>query len=288
MTVSTWRPDGLGLARVFAVRYARRPDLNNWMLGRWRTPEWAMERDGDDPVPLVAAYFRPDSLEEALSLLAEPNRIPLAGGTGVNADREASDLEVVDLQALGLGAISADGDQVAIGATATLADLANSDLVAEPVRQVAKAESPSTLRTLSTVGGTVASADADSVLLAALLTAETTVQLAPDQQRPLGDVLRDGVESGAIITSISSAFSGRFSVAVTGRTPADVPIVSAVARQDADNVWLALTGVGPQPLLVDPGDPTSDLDPPDDFRGTRSYRLHLAQVLSARALEGLS
>ncbi|NIR36170.1 MAG: xanthine dehydrogenase family protein subunit M, partial [Actinobacteria bacterium] len=66
---------------------------------------------------MVAAYYRPDSLDEALSLLAEPNRVPLAGGTVVNADREPSEIEVVDLQALGLGGVEHDGDRVRLGAT---------------------------------------------------------------------------------------------------------------------------------------------------------------------------
>ena len=55
-------------------------------------------------VPLVTAYHRPASLEEALDLLSSPQRVALGGGTTLNADREPSDLEAVDLQALGLDA----------------------------------------------------------------------------------------------------------------------------------------------------------------------------------------
>ena len=212
-------------------------------------------------MPLVAAYYRPDSLDEALSLLAEPNRVPLAGGTVVNADREPSEIEVVDLQALGLGGVEHDGDRVRLGATATLADVADAGIVPEWLRDVARAELPSTLRTLATVGG--------------------TVELAGTDDRPLPDVLRDGVPEGALITAVTIDPSGQGAVAATGRTPGDVPIVAAVARRRGDGeIVSALTGVGDVPSLHDPA---PQLAPPADFRGSSEYRLELARVLHDRA-----
>ncbi len=232
-------------------------------------------------MPLVAAYYRPDSLDEALSLLAEPNRVPLAGGTVVNADREPSEIEVVDLQALGLGGVEHDGDRVRLGATATLADVADAGIVPEWLRDVARAELPSTLRTLATVGGTVASPSGESVLLAALLVSDAQVELAGTDDRPLPDVLRDGVPEGALITAVTIDPSGQGAVAATGRTPGDVPIVAAVARRRGDGeIVSALTGVGDVPSLHDPA---PQLAPPADFRGSSEYRLELARVLHDRA-----
>ena len=46
---------------------------------------------------------------------------------------------------------------------------------------------------------------------------------------------------------------------------------------------LAMTGVAPVPVIVDP-DHIEDLDPPPDFRGTSAYRSTLAQVLADRVV----
>lgn len=245
----------------------------------------------------VAAYHRPTDIEGALALLAGPNRVALAGGTVVNADRERPAVEVVDLQALGLDAVETGSDgRIRCGAMATLDRLADDPALPGWLADLARAELPSTLRTLATVGGTVAAGGAESALLAGLLAADAVVDLAGDPiggdaQRPLAEVLADGTVGG-LITAVTIDPSGTGAVAATGRTPADVPIVAAVARRRADGtVILTLSGVAASPILVDPDDPQvavgrhPAIDPPGDFRGSSAYRRHLAEVLSARALE---
>ena len=240
----------------------------------------------------VAAYHRPESVDEAVALLGSPGRVALAGGTVVNADREPPAVEVVDLQAIGLDGVepAGDGVRVRLGATVTLDRLAEEDAVPGWLRDLARAELPSTLRTLATVGGTVAAGGAESVLLAGLLAGGATVELAgAERARPLSDVLADGLPAGALIIAVTVDGSGRAAVAATGRTPADVPIVAAVAHRAGDGtVALALTGVAATPVLADPDDPAGGLEPPGDFRGSADYRRHLAAVLGARAVEELA
>ena len=84
-------------------------------------------------MPLIAAYHRPRAIDDALSLLADRRRRPIGGGTTITADREPSDLEVVDLQALGLDGIQRAEDTVLLGATATLAAVATHADVPEAV-----------------------------------------------------------------------------------------------------------------------------------------------------------
>ena len=239
-------------------------------------------------MPLVAAYHRPASLAEATELLSAPNRVVLAGGTTVNADREPSEIEVVDLQALGLGGIDDSDGRVRIGATTTLAELMESASIPDIVAQAARSEAPSTLRTLSTIGGTVAAGGADSVLLATLLVHDAVVEMEGADDAGLADVLASGVPSGSIITAVSIDPSGEGATCSTGRTPADVPIVAAVARQTGDGPVVALTGVAGTPVVVGADDPTAGLEPVGDFRGSSDYRLALARTLTARALEVLS
>lgn len=240
----------------------------------------------------VAAYHRPHDLDQAIDLLADPARTVLAGGTIVNADREPPAVEVVDLQALGLDAIEAEPDAeagpVRLGAMVTLDRLAAEPALPEWLRELAKAELPSTLRTVATVGGTVAAGEAESALVAGLLAAGATIELAGGGQPvPLGQLLADGLPAGGLITAVVVETIGQAAVATTARTPADIPIVAAVARRAGAATTLALSGVADHPVLVDPADPAAGLEPPGDFRGSPSYRRHLAQVLSARALEAI-
>jgi carbon-monoxide dehydrogenase medium subunit len=255
-------------------------------------------------VPLAAAYHRPQTLAEALTLLAEPQRIPLAGGTIVNGDRARTGAEVVDLQALGLSGIETapgGGSRLRIGATTTLSALAASEGVPDWLRTIAAAEAPSTLRTLATVGGAAASASTaglfQSLLVAALLACDPTAEIAgPDGTTPypFADLIADGVPPGSLLTGITIDPSGSGAHAVTARTPADTPIVGAAVRVAPDGIEaLAFTGVASTPILLwmgtaaespTPADAIAVLQPPSDFRGSSEYRRSLAATLSARAL----
>ena len=237
-------------------------------------------------MPSVLAYHRPGSLEEASALLAGPNRRVLAGGTMAVPDaRRPTDngVELIDLQGLGLDKVGASGDRLDIGALARLGDLVGNPDVPELLRDLCRRELPSTLRNQATIGGTIAAAEADSVLLAGLLVHDAEVTLHGESRLGLADYLTERPDR--IITGVSIDGHGPGAIATTGRTPGDVPIVSAVARHHDDGLHLALTGVADTPILVAPGDPTASLSPTGDFRGSTDYRLHLARVLSTRAVD---
>ena len=240
-------------------------------------------------MPLVAAYHRPSTLDEALDLLSSPERVALGGGTTLNADRAPSDLEAVDLQSLGLDAIAPTaGGWVRIGATATLDAVRRCELLPDSLRELARAEQPSTLRTLATVGGLIAKGSGESLLLAGLLAHDSRVELAgPASECSLAELLAGGLPEGSLITAVAVVTSGRTATARTGRTPADVPIVAAYGRRIEGFVAMALTGVADHPVLVDVYDPTAGLEPAGDFRGSRQYRLHLAGTLTARVMQEL-
>ena len=60
---------------------------------------------------MITAYHRPKTLDEALTLLTQPNRTPLGGGTLLS--RPTTDpVEAVDLQALSLDSIKKSGNNL--------------------------------------------------------------------------------------------------------------------------------------------------------------------------------
>jgi len=237
-------------------------------------------------MPGVMAYHRPSTIDEASSLLNDPGKVVLAGGTSLVpralSDR-SSETALVDLQALGLDMIMADADRLGIGSMVRLGDLLAEHRIPALLRDLAQRELPSALRNQATIGGTVGDASHESLLLAGLLAFNTTVEIHNIGTRPLADELLSPTRN-RLITSITIHTVGAAAVASTGRTPADSPIVAAVANKTSDDLRLALTGVAAIPVLVDPANPTAGLNPPADFRGSSEYRLHLAEVLSARAL----
>ena len=243
-------------------------------------------------LPAISSYHRPATLDEALALLTRPDvatRV-VGGGTAVTATTGPEIFEVVDLQAIGLAGVAREEGRVVIGAMTRLQDVVDSPDVPPLVRDLAHREAPNTIRNAATIGGTVASADSESELLAALLVHEAVVALtgrAGPTEVPLGDVLADrSLLAAAIVTAVALHPDGVTASHRTGRTPADRPIVCVAGRRHARVTWLAATGVADTPVLLD-RERLGDLAPPGDFRGSPDYRKRLATVLGARVVAEL-
>ena len=241
----------------------------------------------------VVGYHRPESLDEALSLLnrRNPHTVVLAGGTWLNAIESAEPFEVIDLQSIGFDAIRTDDTMVEVGAMVRLDQLAAHPAVPQLLQELARREGPNTLRNAATVGGTIATASPESELVAGCLAFSGQVTVAgpggATRTVDLGELLADrSLLEGAIITTLRIATDGTAAAARTGRTPSDTSIVAAVGRRTPTGVHLALTGMASAPILIDP-DQVDTLEPPGDFRGSSEYRLHLARVLSARVITQL-
>ena len=242
-------------------------------------------------MPSVLAYHRPQTLDAASELSHRPNTRLIGGGTVVVPDARvpgADGVEIVDLQALGLDTIAAaPGESLTLGAMVRLGALAVDERVPALVRDLARRELPSALRNQATIGGTVALGARDSVLVAGLLVHGAEVDIHGGGTMALADLLAADAPAG-LITAIRIACDGAGSIAATGRTPADDPIVAAIARDASAGVRVALTGVAATPVEVDPADPTAGLEPSGDFRGSSAYRLHLASTLTRRVVQEVS
>lgn len=240
---------------------------------------------------MITSYLRPRTLDEALELAARADAVVLGGGTTINAHPSKSAVVAVDLQGLRLEGIQTDAGRLRLGATTRLQEVVDSDLVPAVLRDLARLEAPGTIRNAATVGGTVGTADLESPLLAGLLAFGARVGVArrgSNVEHPLDAILDDrGLLQGSIITGISVPIGGRASTHRTARTPMDRPIVTVVAWRGAEGAArVAASGVAARPVVVDP-QRLGELRPPADFRGSSSYRAHLATVLVGRALADL-
>lgn len=268
----------------------------------------------------VKAYHRPTNLREALELIRRAGVVPVGGGTHLMTARDEQVNELVDLQGLGLSYVEADLERVRVGATVTLQQLADAPemvevtqgLIGPAVRLMAARN----IRNQATVGGVLATDGSENPLLALLLVLDAALVVYAPEERVVSldsfltyqrSVLGEG---GLIVELVVPRLFGAagLGMAHVGRTPADRPIVCALAclvEQEGrcQQARLALAGVAERPLRlpraetllqgreIDPAHwdeavrvAVEPLSPPADFRGSSSYRRQMAAVLLRRAL----
>lgn len=265
------------------------------------------------------AYHRPENLAEALRLLAQPDVVPLGGGTKLLASESGvAAVEVVDLQALGLNQVEwrASGKELQVGATAKLADVAEflgtSGETADPaalLHQAIHQAGANTYRHAATLGGSIAARLPGSELVATLLVLEAILTLyTPDEtSMAVADYLAREERPSGLITTIHIPWSeGKGESARVARTPVDEAIVSVTCWQpQGEPPRLAATGIAPRPLRLAAAEAAlaSELTPetiqqaaataktavrhPGDFRGDTAYRAEMVAVLTRRALAGI-
>lgn len=247
----------------------------------------------------IREYHRPTSVAAALALLGRPGMtsVALAGGTQVTPQLVDSDYAldmavdaVVDLQAVGLTGVERHGERLTLGAMVRLQTLVETAEAPALVREMARLEGPNTLRQMGTIGGLVASGNPESECLAALLLFDAEVQIqgrSGETRMTLADFWAQGSAAldGGLVTAVTIATTGQTASDRVARTPADTPIVAALARRTDDgNLRLALCGVAATPRLVTPEE-VATLNPAGDFRGSSAYRRQMALVLSRRVVE---
>jgi putative selenate reductase FAD-binding subunit len=247
---------------------------------------------------MITTYHRPQSLDEALTLLTQPNRIPLGGGTLLS--RPAADsVEVVDLQALSLDSITKSGNSLEIGATVTLQQLLESVHCPEALKPALRLEAPLNIRNTATVAGTLVACDGRSTFVTVLfaLDAKIDIRTSPDASRGsnIGEFLP--LRPRGLITSISIPLNVKLAFDYVSRTPADKPIVcTAVAQWNSGRTRLAVGGYGKVPMLAMDGTEPEGVETAArnafheaaDEYGSAEYRMDIAATLAKRCLNSLA
>jgi len=252
---------------------------------------------------MITAYHRPATLEEALTLLAQPGTIPLGGGTLINTPQfdKGSAISVVDLQAVGLNHIRGAGQNLEIEASVTLEQLLSNGQVHAALKEALRQEAAANIRNMATVAGTLVAADGRSAFTAVMLALDAHLTLetqGASQVTGLGSLLplRGEILKGRLITRISIPLKLELAYEGVARSPADKPIVSAaLARWPGGRLRLALGGFGPQPLLAMDAADSAGLASAarNAFHGasdpwaSAEYRMATAATLARRCLSRL-
>jgi CO/xanthine dehydrogenase FAD-binding subunit len=247
---------------------------------------------------MITAYHRPKTLDEALTLLTQPNRTPLGGGTLLSKSTIDS-VEAVDLQALSLDSIKKSGNNLEIGATVTLQQLLASDHCPDALKAALKLEAPLNLRNAATAAGTLVSCDGRSTFSTVILAldAKLDIRRSADESQVLniGEFLP--LRPRGLITSITIPLNVKLAFEYVSRTPADKPIVcAALARWNSGRTRLVLGGYGKSPLLAMDGTEAEGIETAarnafyeaTDEYASAEYRMDIAATLAKRCLESIS
>jgi CO/xanthine dehydrogenase FAD-binding subunit len=254
---------------------------------------------------MITTYHRPQTLDEALTLLTQPNTVPLGGGTLLSRPTTDS-VQAVDLQSLGLDSLTIKGNPSAgsaqaleIGATTTLQALHENENCPEALKAAIKLEAPINIRNSATVAGTLVASDGRSPFATALLSMDAKLEQAmlnnsnvEYRTSNIGEFLP--LRSVNLITKIILPLNIKFAFEFVSRTPADKPIICAALTQwSSGRTRLALGGYGKTPVLAMDGTEAKGLESAarnayheaNDEWASAEYRMDVAATLAKRCLE---
>ncbi len=269
----------------------------------------------------VKNYYRPKTVEEAVSLVqSNPNAVYLGGGAWTVAQGDAKLETVVDLQDVGLGGITAEAQTVTLGAMSTLQEIIDhpeAGKLANGVLATAASFTQSrSLREQGTLGGTLIVAGAADPLTTAFLVLDAEVHYADPVAHKVPFVSFVGyrdrlIKTKVLLTQVAVQQLPARSAAsfqTVGRSPKDKPIVCAAAYVAVEEglpaeVRIAVGGADAQPVRLHKAEhllkgqllsakkveqalapALAELHPQADFRGSEEYRLEMAKVLARRAV----
>lgn len=250
---------------------------------------------------MISEYFRPASVEEALSLLTDKSKVrqPLGGGTSLSRQQSGVD-GVVDLQDAGLDWIEKGTRGLRIGAMTQLEMLMTHPDVQSEVKRAIQLDASENIRNMATLGGWLFSSGGRSILTTVLLALDATLTWEPgSKQVRLGDwlPLRMQAPPGVLITEIAWLNGPQLTFDYVARAPKDQPIlVVAVAQWGSGRTRVVLGGFGDAPIVAMDGADSSGADAAsrdayfeaEDQWATAAYRRAIAAKLAQRCVEHLN
>jgi aerobic carbon-monoxide dehydrogenase medium subunit len=272
-------------------------------------------------IPAAFDYVRAENAEQAISLIGEHGDEAkfLAGGHSLlplMKLRLAQPTVLIDIGRLNdLSYVRDAGDHIAIGALTRHMDVETSDLLLEHAPLLAHAAShvgDPQVRHRGTIGGSIAHADPASDLPATTLAMGATyVAQGPNGTREIAAAdfyegfLTTALAPDEILTEIRvPKMSGAgWGFQKFNRRAQDWAIVGVAAWRNNGDSGVALVNMGSVPILASgvssalssgasiadaAEQAAAEADPQPDLNASVDYRVHLAKVLTRRALEAAS
>ena len=269
-------------------------------------------------------YFRPFTVEEALSLLSRYGGRAIAGGTDLLVLKPPEVECIIDLSYLPLRYIKQDKDGLRIGAITTFRDLETSSTLKKGVygilAEAAHLVGYVTVRNMNTVGGNLCNAVPSADIAPPLLALDAKVKienLAGERMVALEEFFvgprKTILRHDELLTEIlvpEQPISAGAAFEKIGRTSEDIALVNVATRVTlthdgtCNDVKIALGAVAPSPirakkaeaLLIGkkPDDAlleevalvaSDETKPIDDVRGSAEYRRVVSKVLVKRTLD---
>ena len=263
----------------------------------------------------LKTIHKPDSLDDTRRMLAEPGTYPLYGGAALLRRSDPAVEAVVDLSRLELDYVRDTERSLRLGTMLTLEQVRQACLEradAHPrigaIATLLAEEMPETLRNTLTLGDLLVERNPQSPTLTLFLALGGILRrIDVDMHFTMSAWLTAPTDVTHYLIAHIRIARGPRQAAVTyekvARTPADAPIVAAVACVEAvddepkHRAALAVCGASPMPVpqrnviealyatgALDTALNELILDPPNDHWGSAEYRAAMARVLSRRAL----
>lgn len=251
--------------------------------------------------PAPFEYRRPETLAEALKLLAEDETRPLAGGQSLIpllAMRLSRPRRLVDLQAIPeLQALTGNRFGAMVTNARLEAEAGLPPLVAAALPQIGHWQ----IRTRGTVGGSLAHMDPaaewpalalalDAVIIAA--SARRGERRIPAAELPRGPLTTSLAEDELLLGVELPEWTRNapWHFEEVARRAGDFALVGVAAiGPPAGRPRIAVFGAGPVPVLIDPDhDARQQLQPASDVHASAAYRSEIAARLVERALEAIA
>jgi len=273
-------------------------------------------------IPAPFDYFRPQTLDEALGLLADHEDAKvLAGGHSLIPAmklRLAQPKTIIDIGRIpDLGSIREDGGQIVVGALATHSEIESSALLRDLcplLPEVASQIGDVQVRNRGTIGGSLVHADPASDWPAAILALDAQLTIAGANGRHtvnatdfFVEMMQTSVQSNEILCEIrvpktgksvayvksaqkasGFAIAGAAAVVDNARSTASVGISGVAAKPyRASAVERALGGalLTKETVAIAAAKAAEGVDPLGDIHASSDFRAHLARVNTRRALE---
>lgn len=235
--------------------------------------------------------YTPRTLHEAADLLRQPGVYPVYGGGASLLRANSPDVHTaVDLTPLVSAECRVEKDDLHIGAATPLDVIAT---YSASFGALLRAELPLTLRNALTLGDVLLEAPADSLFLTMLYGAGARIDTPARGADDLIEIARwyqfsPQERAERLILGVVLPFyvntAWRFAVRVVARTPADRPIVAAIAFAYAGDPnpgsFAVVAGLANAPMRYSPGMPSQI----SDYKGSAAYRAAMAKILVEQAL----